>query len=354
MKRFSLVFLAVVVSATIAFAQSAPTTAGAPQTPQAQVADPNVPPAPDPQQEMLAIDLKALSRIVSLAPQPENHRDLLLALIDDDVEKLRQPKGDGTYRYAALQRIEANRVNEETGLEKVFTEQALATIAVTGSNVFRLVVSAPEKRNLVSRNNRVYLRNVVIEWTAFDGKTTRTETAVNAWIDPGDSYGVAIPEIAKLAVATVEVGVESGSKKAVAQASLLQAKLVDDPRSPYFPAVQRLQTIRQMVSAKTIARGELLSTLDESILNVPGEMQKRVAALAAADEARKKLAASGTTKGSIEIGDATPDVVQELDSILTMSRGSLDEQTKARETLETLVKSLKPTETTAPEPATKP
>lgn len=354
MNRTSLLFFTIVVSATIALAQPAPEPATAPQPSQPQVTDPNAPPTPDQQQEMLAIDLKAMSRILGVAKQPEANRDLLLALVDDDIQKLREEKEDGTYRYASLQRIDAGRVTGEKGLEKVFSEQTLETISVNGSNVYRLVVSVPQKRNFMSRNNRVYLRNVVIEWTGFDGKTTRTETAVNQWIDPNDSYGVPIPQIAKTATATAEVGVESGSKKAFAEAALIQAKLVDDPRSPYFPAVQRLQTIRQMIVAKTIARGELASTLDEAILNVPGEMQKRVAAAAAADEARKKLAASGEMKGMVEVGDATPDVIDSLSSILTMSRGSLEDQTRAREQLETLVKSLKPAETTAPEPAAKP
>lgn len=354
MTRVSLLFLAAVVSSAIALGQSSPMPEPAPQPSQAQVAHPDVPVTSDEQQAMLAVDLKALSRIVGIAKEPESHRDLILALVDDDIEKLREPKGDGTYRYASLQRIEAGRVSEEKGLEKVFTEQSTETISVNAANTYRLVVSVPEKRNLISRNNRVYIRNAVIEWTGFNGKTTRTETAVNTWIDPNDSYGIAIPEIAKNAQATVEVGVESGSKKAVAQVHLLQAKLVDDPRSPYFPAIQRLQSIRQRAAAKNIARGELLSTIDESILNVPGEMQKRVAALAAAEETRKKLAASGEMKGNVEIGDATPDVVSALSSILDLTSGSLEEQGKARENLETLVKSLKPAETAVPEEATKP
>jgi hypothetical protein len=200
----------------------------------------------------------------------------------------------------------------------------------------------------VQANNRVYIRNVIVDSTGFDGKTTHQEIPVNAWVNPGDANGLALPEIGKSVKATVELGVETGEKKAVADVALLQAKLVDDPASPYFPAVQRLLRIRETVAAKEMNRGVIKSVTDEALLAVPGELEKRAAQQAAAMERRKQLTASG----KIAPGDATPDVIAAVQEVSRLLGGNLQEQTDARAKLKTLVDSLqaKPDQTAATPP----
>src|SRR5207253_9692347 len=135
-------------------------------------------------------------------------------------------------------------------------------------------------------------RNVLVDSTGFDGKTTHHEIAVNAWVNPGDANGVALPEIGRSVKATAELGVETGEKRGVAEVALVQAKLVDDPTSPYFPAVKRLLAIREAVTQKSINRGSLKNTLDEALLAMPGELEKRTAIQTATEARRKQLAAS--------------------------------------------------------------
>lgn len=296
----------------------------------------------DDQTDSLAQDLRTLARITTLAKDLGDTRQVMTAIVDNDVERLRGPHQDGTYEWASLQRQEASRVADEKGVEQVQTEQELRNITVTAPNAFRVLVSVPEKRNLISANNRVYLRNVIVDTTGFDGKTTHQEIPVNAWINPGDSNGVALPEIGKSVKATAELGVESGSKKAVANVALLQAKLVDDPKSPYYPAVQRLLQIRELVAARDPQRGVIKSAVDEALLSLPGELEKRAAEQNAAIEQRKQLAMSGTMKGSVAVGDATPDVVSQLTEISHLLGGTLEEQTAARTKLQQLIDTLKP------------
>ena len=92
------------------------------------------------------------------------------------------------------------------------------------------------------------------------------DLAPNAWVNPGDATGVPLPDIGKSVKATVELGVESGSKSAIAEVALVQAKLVDDPTSPYFPAVKRLMQIRDLVAAKDMNRGHIKNAIDEAML----------------------------------------------------------------------------------------
>ncbi|HVS32911.1 MAG TPA: hypothetical protein VMS98_15815, partial [Thermoanaerobaculia bacterium] len=227
--------------------------------------------------ETLAHDLRTLSRTAEVAKELRDSRQVMLAIIDQQIDTLRMKRADETYQWASLQREEGDRTSVERGVNKVQSEKELNTITVSAPKAYRAEIAAPRKRTLVSANNRVYVRNLLVDSTSFDGRMTRVEIPVNVWINPGDSHGVALVEIGKSVRATAELGVESGNKQAVANVSLLQAKLVDDPASPYFPAVTRLLQIRQLAAASDIQRGALKTAVDEALLAVPGELEKRAA-----------------------------------------------------------------------------
>lgn len=292
--------------------------------------------------DMLAADLYTLGRVTAVAEEVSRSKQVLLAIADGDIEILRGPRGDGTYRWASLQREEGGRVRDEKAIEQVSTEKELRYVTVSGANGYRVEVVAPKKRGTFAANNRVWVRNVIVDSTGFDGKVSHHEIAVNAWVSPGDATGVALPAIGKSVKATVELGVESGSKQAVAEVGLVQARLVDDPAGPYFPAVTKLLQIRELIAARDINRGALKNALDEALLSLPGELEKRTTEQARSAAERQRLAASGQTKGAITPGDATPDVAKELAEIARMLTGTLEEQSSARERLSALVSTLAP------------
>lgn len=299
----------------------------------------------DPQDRNIAMlrdDLHALSRVVGVAEDLGRSRQVLLAITDADIETLRGPRGDGTYRWASLQREEGGRVSDEKTIEHVHTEQELRYITITAPNAYRAEVTVPRKRGAFAANNRVWVRNVIVDATGWDGKTMHHEIAVNAWVNPGDATGVPLPDIARSAKATFELGVESGSKAAVAQVALVQAKLVDDPKSAYHPAVVKLLQIRELTAARDLNRGTLKNTIDEAILSLPGELEKRTAEQARMAEERREAAVTGTLRGAIAIGDATPDVTAELAEIARMLNGTLQEQAEGRGRLEALLGKLRP------------
>ncbi len=298
--------------------------------------------ARDPKIDLVASDLHALGRIATVAEDLGRSRQVMLAIVDSDVSDLRMPRENGTYRWASLQREEGGREDEEVTVEQVHTEAVLKNVSMTASNVYRVLVTVPQKRGVFTANNRVYVRNVLVDATGFDGKTSHHEIPVNAWVNPGDANGVALPDIAKSAKVTTELGVESGDKKAVAEVALVQAKLVDDPTSPYFPAVKRLLQIRELANARDINRGTLRNTIDESLLSLPGELEKRTAEQAEAARVRRVMAENNTTTGNIMVGDATPDVIAELAEIARLSKGTVDEQGEARTRLDALVAALRP------------
>ena len=299
-------------------------------------------PARDKNTDMLAADLHALGRVVTVAKDLGGSRQILLAIADGDIETLRMPRGDGTYQWASLQREEGGRVKDEKTIEHVHTEKELRYVTVTAPNAYRVEVIVPRKRGTFSANNRVWVRNILVDSTAFDGKSSHQELPVNAWVNPGDATGVALPEIGKSVKATAELGVESGSKAAVAEVALVQAKLVDDPNSPYAPGVKKLLQVRDLAAERDINRGALKNAIDEGLLALPGELEKRTAEQAEAARVRKEMAESGTITGSINLGDATPDVTRELEEISRLLNGTVPDQSEGRARLEALIGRLKP------------
>jgi len=288
----------------------------------------------DPKIAQVDADFHALSRIANLSDNLRDNKQVMLAIVDNDLETLREKRPDESYRWASLQREEASRVKDQKSVERVQTEKELREVTLTAANAYRVEVSIPTKQGIVTKNNRVYIRNVIADSTGFDGKVEHKEIPVNQWVNPGDSYGVALPEIDKTVKVVVELGVESGNKNAVADVALLQAKLTDDPASPYFPAVQRLLKTREVLTQKDLNRGFLKTTVDEAMLSMPGELEKRTAEQAAAMEHRKEA------DGAITVSDASPDVVAALQQIARLLGGTLQDQTDARAKLQTLIDTL--------------
>ena len=92
-------------------------------------------------------------------------------------------------------------------------------------------------------------------------------------------------------------------------------------------------------------RGAIKNTVDEALLTLPGELTKRTAEQEEAARVRRQMAESGTTTGSINLGDATPDVVQELAAISRLLAGTAQEQADGRVQLDALLGKLRPATT---------
>jgi hypothetical protein len=87
---------------------------------------------------------------------------------------------------------------------------------------------------------------------------------------------------------------------------------------------------------------EALAAVDEALLSLPGELEKRTAEQARAAEERRRLAETGQMRNVIAIGDATPDVITELNAIAILMNGTVQEQASARERLREVLTRLQP------------
>jgi hypothetical protein len=295
----------------------------------------------DPRLEAVSTDLKALSRIATLTKNIYDTKQVMLAIVDDNIEQFREPQGDGSYRWASLQREEAGRVKQERTIDRVSTEDKLTTFELSAPRGYRVIVMVPRKRGVFTENNPVHIRNILVEWTEFNGRRHQQDLAVDVWVKPGDSHGVALPDIGKTAKVVVHAGIEASDKRAVAETALLQAKLVDDPANPHFPIVRRLLGIRALIDRDQIRRSDLKTAVDEAILAVPGEMQKRFAETEVQTSERLARATSGQMRGAVGFGDATPDVIVQLEEVGRLLSGTYEEQSRAREKLQALIELLR-------------
>lgn len=354
-KAFAMAFVTLFVFA--AAAQDAPAPAATPAaSPEEAAKSAEASVLDEKKLASIAVDFKAIYRIAEFCDDMEACAPVIRKVAEQNLDMLREPRKDGTYRWASFQRIEAGRVSAEKEIIKVHTESTLDTIELTGKRSFRVVVTAPKKRSLVSSNNKIFVKDVTGEITGTDGKARAIEIPVGVWVAPGDSHSVPLDDIAISARVKVSVGVESGGKKAVANVALLEAGLVDDPLNPYHPAVKRLVAIDTIVKEKTVSRGQLKAVTEEAVLELPGEMEKLMQLREIGLKRMRQLAESGEQTGVIAVGDATPDVVHELGKASKLLTGTVAEQEQGRKAIEALIEKLSPPVPPAPptaEPAPK-
>ncbi|MHB9000566.1 MAG: hypothetical protein ACYC9N_13770, partial [Thermoanaerobaculia bacterium] len=126
------ILLGFLILSTVAFAQTAPEPVVQPEPPAAAIApaapeapvepappaavEPAAAPRPDIDEHRLAelaTNVKAVQRVITLSSDLKQNRQVITAMVDEDIEALREPRDNGTYRWASLQREEESRVTEQ-------------------------------------------------------------------------------------------------------------------------------------------------------------------------------------------------------------------------------------------------
>lgn len=288
----------------------------------------------------LGADLKAFDRMAEFCDNLDPCAAVIRRVADENLEMLREPRGDGSYRWANLQRIEAGRRSSDGEIVKVHSEAELDTIAVAGQRIYSAIISVPKRRTMFSSNNKVWVRDLVVESEMVDGRTRTYEIPVGEWIEPEDSRTVPLEDVALKARVVARLGVQTGNTKSAAEVTILEASLVDDPRNPYYPFVRQFKGIGEVVAARRPDRSQLRTLTREAVLNLPGEMERLVALREERLETMRREE-RGEDEG-IVVGDATPDVVHEMQKAATLLAGTATEQQEGRAKLEKLIEKLLP------------
>lgn len=196
----------------------------------------------------VAEDAKVIDRVAE-ASHKDLPADLLRRVVNEDIELLRAKRSDGTYQHAGYERMEASRTSESYSVD---SEKKETVMEIRGAFVYRLLINLPSRRMLVTKNRRVFVDRVEIELIPQNGVGKKTQIArLGAWIEPGSSQTVEFDEIARQATVRVFAHGDPAGYGNVTL-SLTEARIFDDPTSPFADAVSSEKAILRALEKNDI------------------------------------------------------------------------------------------------------
>lgn len=196
-------------------------------------------------------DAEVIDRVAEISRR-DIPQDLLRKIVSEDIELLRGKRADGSYEHATYERLEARRSSTSHSVQ-ARKEGANEQIEVRGSWVYRLIVSSPSRRMLVTKNRRVFIERVDLDYVPQGSSESRRQTIpVESWIEPGESKPVDLPEVAKQATARVFARADEGDGYGNIVLTLVEARIVDNADSPYADTVASLKAVLRAIDAREV------------------------------------------------------------------------------------------------------
>jgi hypothetical protein len=297
-------------------------------------------------------DSRVFKRVAQVAGR-DLPKDVLRKIASEDIDLMRGKRPDATYEYAHYERDEADRQSDRFAVRKGEGDK-LSTAQLRAPWVYRLIVSVPNRRLVVTHNRRVYIDHIDLDLTAINGTRSSQTLPVQTWLEPGDEKRFELPEIERDAIAKVYSRVDSAERGAATiEVVLVNARLVDNSDSPFFTAVQ---TAKQLQRA--IDRGELDSirrSSDTLASNIEGTNQRIVTSLASNAAPAVAPAAPVTPSTSIDVsaprtaaqsasgmqGTPTIEIYLELQSVEDMLTGTEADRREGLDKLHQLIRKLR-------------
>ena len=283
--------------------------------------------------EKVANDAIVLDRVAE-ASKRDLPRDLLKRIVTEDIEILRGRHSDGSYQYARYERLEAGRIEDSFSVAaRAADDETLQKLEVKGPYVYRLVLGSPSRRLIVTKNRRVYVDRVEVDYVPENATATKTHAQkLDLWLEPSSNKVVDLPEIARQATARVYVrgDKESGGYGNLVL-TLVQARIVDEPDSPYADPVASAKAVLRALDNNDLPSLRAMATRMRDGLRVTS-----VAALPSAAPAPAPSSSRLTVT-------AIPDVefYVELQAIEDLLTGTADERREGLDKLHQLVRRLR-------------
>jgi hypothetical protein len=262
-------------------------------------------------------------------------RDLLKRIVLEDIELLRGRRSDGTYQYARYERIEASRVDESFSINPRENDDNLQKVELSAPFAYRLIVSSPSRRMLVTKNRRIWVDRVDLEYIAEGSTTARTQSVkIEQWLEPGTVKPVDFPAIARQATARVYARGDKESGYGNLELTLIQARVVDEPDSPYADAVASAKAVQRALDNNDIPSLRAMANRMRDSLRMAG-----VAPLTSVAPAPSR-----TTLDVVASQDAVPssELYGELQQIEDLLTGTADERREGVDRLHQLTRRLRP------------
>jgi hypothetical protein len=270
-------------------------------------------------------DAKAIDRVVEISRGHDVPNDILRRLVNEDLDLLRGRHADDTYDFASYERLEASRITDSFSVEPT-GEDKLTRVETKGDFVYRIVLDVPNRRMIVTRNRPVFVDRLEVESIpmASSSKTTKT-IDVKAWLQPGGSKVIDLDAIDRHATVRIFARTDSKNGYGNIDTVLIQARVFDNPDSPYADAVSSMKAIQ-----KALDRGDNASTRAMA--------QRIVADLQPMQIGRPPVATVDVTAPPIA---APADLQSELVAIEDLLTGSETERRQGVDRLHQLIRRLR-------------
>ena len=201
--------------------------------------------------QRIADDAKVIDRVAE-ASRKDLPSDLLKRIVNENLELLRGRRTDGSYEYATYERLEAGRTDTSFSIQGRKDEQ-LQHFQIRGPWVYRLIVGSPSRRMLVTKNRRVWIDRVEVEYIPQGSSATRTEVVkVETWLEPGGTKPIDFPDVARQATARVFARGDAAAGYGNSVLTLIRARAVDHADSPYAEAVAASKAILRNIDNNEI------------------------------------------------------------------------------------------------------
>ena len=293
--------------------------------------------------QQVADDAKVIDRVAQ-ATKKDLPQQLLQRIINDDIEALRGRHGDGTYEYATYERLESSRISESYSVQPR-KDDATTHFDIKGAFVYRLTIELPSRRMLVTKNRRVYVDHVEIEYIPMGTSATKTHNVkVAGWIEPGQSHPIEFPEVARQATVRVYAKGDTAAGYGNIDLTLVQAKVVDNADSPYADAVASAKAIQRAVDNYDIPSIRAMAQRMRDDLATRGAAVVDVVAArpTAAPPAVPVTATPSQPSAPATQVAPSADIYMDLQSIEDLLNGTEAEKREGLEKLHQLVRRMRP------------
>lgn len=278
--------------------------------------------------QKVADDAMVVDRVAQAAKR-DLPQDLLERILNEDIELLRGKRADNTYEYATYEKLEASRSDQSYSVQPSKSADAPNHYDIKGSFVYRMFIDLPSRRMLVTKNRRVYVDRVELEYIPMNTPATqRTNIKVEAWMEPGETRPVDFPEVARQATARVFAKADDKAGYGNIVLTLIKARIIDNADSPYADPVASAKAI-----IRSVDNGDI-----PSIRAMAARMRERLLAAAPAPAVQ--------TVEVIAPPKATPqngaDLYAELQSVEDLLTGTEVEKREGVDRLHQILRRLRP------------
>ena len=226
--------------------------------------------AQTPAAQRVADDALVIDRVAE-ASKRDLPVDLLKRIVTEDIDLLRGKRADGTYEFANYERLEAGRQTQSFSVQA--RKDRMETLELRGSFAYRVIVDVPKRRLVVGRNRPIWVERVDVEFlSAASAQLQTTTLEVKAWLQPGEVRPVDLPAIGRQVTARVIATADPQHGYGNLEITLVQARIVDSPDSPYADAVGSAKAIQRALENNDIKSLRAMAQRMRSSLGGPARV----------------------------------------------------------------------------------